>query len=1185
MATDTLPTPKTAPPPGDPDRPSNKIIPAILLVGLIGTLIFTSVWAVLSITWSTQTADSLEIRFVFRRLEEAVRPFGEPGTSYALQTLRIALMIGVPVLFAGLAALAFALVRLGRSLSWLLKAGLAGGGLGTLYIVYSLVFLSLFRTINAWLFWIPLLLLVSAIFVAYTVWMYIQDGRQVGWLWASFLGLLRVSVYALLILIFLLPALQTWEKSESFSRVLLLLDLSGSMGLSDEMPHENSTQPPRTRLDQVAKLLAGGSFMKGLQRTNPVYIYAFGGRLDDEAREIKGGRALTEAEWRAFCKQDLRQWILDGLSDPGRETVQNSNGFQGGPADEALWATDWFKTTGAFEQLSPEDKTVLEKKRDGLPKKLETRQQIVAGTNYPDALFGVAAREANNMLAGVVVVGDGQSNQGSASTLTEALNRFRNLNVPVFTVAVGEAREQINIRITDLQVPEMSPPDEAWPVRIVVEGEGLPDKEFDCFLDLFKPGQDSAKDPPAHTIPTKGKFKAGSGVPYSQVELVINPAAPGMEKLRSKDPKAAGKPELDVGEWKLRARVPKAKGEAFAGREHVSEAPASIQLVKRPLRVLLFSGGAGREYQFCRRLFANEDDKKRAVLSVCQQVTDLKGDRALDVPPERLLKIFPNVYEDKKESSDKAEDRYYNLAHYDLIIAFDPDWTRVSPESLKLLEQWVDAGGGLIIVAGPINTFQLARGTNEKALEPVINLYPVRVDDSRLSALGVTRDPSKPYPLNFPGASAETEFLKLDDDGKYPLAGWASFFYGKPKDAELPRYGSTQDPVQRGFFSYYPLKSVKQGATVVATFGDPQARMTADEAKDKEMAFLVTMPSKKGKVVYIGWEGTWRLRQFKEEYFERFWTKLARYAGSGNLTRQSRRGVPIMGRQFTAGRPISFEAQLFQQNMQPLPSTAEPRIKITPPPGVNLPRSEFPLEPKREGTWDGYFRGQFTVNAPGKYQLELPIPGSDEILRREFYVKETNIELDNARPNLAALENMASEVSKIRVGAKKAELRKLLRGTGRADAGDKGAVHAEPSGKDSDVRLFFDVKTAEVIPECIDTEHKMHLSRGRIEDLWSDGPTFGSVASHILVWTVSGILLLTGLGLAVFGLVLLARGSAGSGLAILLLGAALALALGGVMLVLLPRLPLSSITVSAVLLIVVGFLSAEWLTRKLLRLA
>ena len=498
MATDTLPTPKPALPAGDPDRPTNQVIPAVLLVGLVATLILTSVWAALTIAWSTQTADNLEIKFVFRRLEENVRPFGEPSTSAAIQTLRLGVIVGVPVLFLGLAAGAFFFRRSGRTTPWLVNAGLAATGLGTLYIAYSLVFLGFFRNINAWLFWIPLLLLYSAIFIGYVVGMYMQDGRSVGWLWASFLGLLRVSVYALLVLVFLLPALQSWEKSESFSRVLVALDLSGSMGLSDEIPLENSTRPPRTRLDQVVALLAknDGEFFngkddrKGLLQTNPVYVYPFGGRLDDEPKEFKkDGKGWSESQWNAYVRLDLRQWILDGLSDAGRETVQKSKGFENNQGDAALWATNWFKESGAIGQLTDaEDKAPLEKKRDGLLKKLEARQQIAAGTNYPDALFGLTTRESNNMIAGVIVIGDGQSNQGSASTLAEALHRFHNLKVPIFTVAIGEVREQIHIRITDLQVPEMSPPDEKFPVRVIVEGEGLADQEFSGSLDMFKPG-------------------------------------------------------------------------------------------------------------------------------------------------------------------------------------------------------------------------------------------------------------------------------------------------------------------------------------------------------------------------------------------------------------------------------------------------------------------------------------------------------------------------------------------------------------------------------------------------------------------------------------------------------------------------------------------------------------------------
>ena len=65
-----------------------------------------------------------------------------------------------------------------------------------------------------------------------------------------------------LCVVFLLPAVQSSEKSESFSRVLLLLDLSGSMGLVDEVIEDDKPTPP-TRLDQVHALLTNVHAPKG----------------------------------------------------------------------------------------------------------------------------------------------------------------------------------------------------------------------------------------------------------------------------------------------------------------------------------------------------------------------------------------------------------------------------------------------------------------------------------------------------------------------------------------------------------------------------------------------------------------------------------------------------------------------------------------------------------------------------------------------------------------------------------------------------------------------------------------------------------------------------------------------------------------------------------------------------------
>jgi hypothetical protein len=123
-------------------------------------------------------------------------------------------------------------------------------------------------------------------------------------------------------------------------------------------------------------------------------------------------------------------------------------------------------------------------------------------------------------------------------------------------------------------------------------------------------------------------------------------------------------------------------------------------------------------------------------------------------------------------------------------------------------------------------------------------------------------DTSRPRRLHFPGGDRPA-FLKLDPAGEGPLAGWDRFFLDK-----------TDDKASRGFFSAYPVRSVKPGATIVATLAELKAR----RAGDKEPPFLVTMARGKGRVVYLGSGETWRLRQYREAYHETFWRRLLAYA-------------------------------------------------------------------------------------------------------------------------------------------------------------------------------------------------------------------------------------------------------------------------------------------------------------------
>jgi hypothetical protein len=277
----------------------------------------------------------------------------------------------------------------------------------------------------------------------------------------------------------------------------------------------------------------------------------------------------------------------------------------------------------------------------------------------------------------------------------------------------------------------------------------------------------------------------------------------------------------------------------------------------RPVRVLLLTDAPTREYQFLRTLLVREQGRKKADLAVYFQPAPGKAPRegvVADVPADKVLKRFPRRFE--VGARDLPHERPDNLWNYDVVVAFDFDWLRLKPEDLRRLGKWVEWGGGLVLVAGPVNTPALTRD-REKA-RAALDLWPVVPGEP------AEADTSRPRRLHFPTDGDGAPFLQLDPAGAAPLAGWDRFFVDR-SDEKAPR----------GFFSAYPVRSVKPGATVVATLADPKAKRAAD----KGPPFLVTTARGKGRVVYLGSGETWRLRQYREAYHENFWRRLLTYAG------------------------------------------------------------------------------------------------------------------------------------------------------------------------------------------------------------------------------------------------------------------------------------------------------------------
>ncbi len=899
------------------------------------------------------------------------------------------------------------------------------------------------------LLWLAVLIPVLILGLVYVVLMYRRESRTIGFGWAALLGGLRTLVYAILAAVFLLPAWQTWDVSENRSKVILLLDVSGSMGAKDDLPTDTiPVDRLLSRQDKVIRFLSDAQvgFLKKLQAKNPVTAYRIGGQLDEDFRVFADGKEWTAEEWNDWLKPNPRAEIPPDLDDEGKDKFR---------------------------------------------KKLDVLALLVNSTNLADSVLSVINRESNNMLQGIIVVSDGRSTQFSTETAETLKKRAADNKIPIFTVAVGEHRQPINIRITDLQAPDQARPDDRFPVRVGVDGEGLANKEVDVTLDVTKPNGDKVSLSPKTPDGSKPKFQPGEP-PHVQVEFEID------------------KPEIE-GEWKFVARVPKDKQEIFDAKEHVTD-PTTVQVVKKPIRVLLFAGAPTHEYQFARSLFVREMDKKRAEVSIYIQLA--RPEIVQDVPQERLLTRFPTTLRADDDPNETAETKYDNLAQYDVIIAFDVDWTLLSPETLRALEQWVSThAGGLILEAGPVNTFQLARGVNYEAVKPVLDMFPVFLEDSRLQGFGIERPTTEPWRLNFPGATSEMEFLKLDEEAKDPLAAWEEFFTGKSR-AE----GAKDTVIRHGFYNYYPVKAAKPNATVVATFSDPRARL----ADGKEQPFLVTMPYGNGKVVYIGSGEMWRLRQCREIYHERFWTKLARYAGSGTLSKQNRRGDIYMGSKFTAQNYVNMQARLFNRDMQPLEKTAKPVVVVKPPTGVTMKPNKFELhaKPGQGPEATGWFEGRFLVTAAGNYQLQLQIPGTPDVLTKKFDVKESNPELDNVQPDFVQLRQLASEAKDVLSRFTNEEARDKLK---RVLERTNKSVGQSPGEEKEMLRLYFDLKSAAAIPEFMVTERKTQRNRGPIKDVWDSG-------FYLENWD-------------------------------------------------------PPMKVSVVLLVIIGLLSAEWLIRKLIRLA
>jgi hypothetical protein len=1072
----------------------------------------------------------------------------------------------------------------------------------------------------------------------YVAWMYYRDSHGVGPLWASLLGLLRATVFTLLAFFFMLPAVREYKDSFIRSKVLVVFDVSGSLVYTiDDVP-TNAVPLDKlpTRQDKILAFLDDQkvSFLKRLQEKNPVDVFRIARGLDPENLHF----SVIDAEDRehrtwSWTRADFDAW----LKNPNRAKEMPPPG----DLPPELWKL-WLKPSVPPGEAPPEwsaDEQARFQKFIALNDALYQKDsEYTSATNIGDSLLSLLDNESKKMLRGVVVFSDGRSNEGSPNAFEQLKEHAQASNIPIFMVGVGEERPKVKIEIADLRVPQQVQPDDKFPAMAELTGEGLPDKPVDVELEVtyVKKGRDGKEEllpigliesvelKPGDKAPAPGqlqtvslgskivlhpaeppRFDKGSPprveVPF-QIDAATLAAAAGVD-LKAPPLNAVKKWEIvetvPDAELRFRVRTPRDPQEIFANKDHVSD-PAGMIVQRKPLRVLLFASAATHEYQFVQAIMVRDMAKGRVKVNAYLQPppgrTELREGVLQDAT---LLKKFPDQI-DRKFATE--EDKQYDLSEYDAIIAFDPDWMQLKEEEIKLVKQWADNGGGLVYVAGPVNTLQLARpsGATLDRLKPILDLLPVTLQDIRLAE--GDRKTDLAWPLDLSGAAPDMEFLKLaeeSDTEKGPkfLDDWKEFFGPVQPDGS----------VNRGFYNFYPVEKVKPLAVVAARFADPTAKL-----KDQTLMPFIVLSNPNDpdhRIVWIGWGEMWRLRQKNEAYLERFWTKLSRFAGGNNQGRVVKRITPNFGRIFTVGQNVSMEARIDDKGGVRLNENARPKVVITAPLAgpktTELQKRE--LEDLAKEKWmtykpksDGWFAVRFKPPIEGDYTMQVTVNETGDTVTHKFTVKPSNPELDDARPDFARMYDIASyadeEVQPRMSGPDYAELLQKLRRP-KLDENEQ---------KEDRPKLFFNLKNADLIPKCMDK-----LSDQRRE--YSDPRPIWDVMVKMLTpvrerylpaWAAWGLAACLGAGCAIgFFFFRSERRGLPLGLqaALALLGLVSVpgyylgrhLGIGGwAICIALATLVVAPLYLPAevalgwyALAALVGLLSTEWLVRKLLRLA
>jgi len=503
---------------------------------------------------------------------------------------------------------------------------------------------------------------------------------------------------------------------------------------------------------------------------------------------------------------------------------------------------------------------------------LKTESPVTA---VGEALRQVLQEPRQQPLGGVLLVTDGANNVGSSPL--EAAQIAKEQGVPLFIYGIGVTSPR-DLMVQEVSTQKLAFVDERLQVRARIGSRSMEEKTV--------------------TVSLKGNG----------------------EILEEQDVTLGGDREQEIifhtapqqaGEMKLEVSLPVLPDEA--GKEN-NAASTTVRVTDSKFQVLLIEQEPRWDFRYL--LDYLQRDPRLDVKCVM-----INGEPGLDqIPDSPFLPGLP----DSRDAFFKSQ----------VLILGDVNPEDLGEERMEIISEWVQAGGGLIFLAGPNFNPRSYAGTPLEALLPVVP------DTLSPKEWTMQRTP-EPFQLQLTRLGENSPYLQMDPDPEANKRIWEEF---------------------PGVRWAAPVARVKPGAEVLLV--DPRPERSGRYGM---LPVFAMQGFGSGKCVYFGTDETYRWRsRTGEKYYSILWGQIMQtlslqlLEGASSLTQ-----LKPDRKQYAVGDKVVIAGNAYTEGYAPLiVPTLEGTMKIEPKgEGAKTMEQPFNLHAVDKNT----FRGEYVANTPGSY--------------------------------------------------------------------------------------------------------------------------------------------------------------------------------------------------------------------------